>query len=214
MALEDGNYILKFSKDGYIERTETITANGTNIFDADFVLNGYKVYTVTEGTDGAYEKGSAKGLKFVCDVDYTKFKEIMVDGAVVDNSNYKAESGSTVITLKSSYLDALNAGAHTLRVNFEDGYAETNFTVNSTETNNPSQNGNTATGNSSNNGTNNATGNSSNNGTNTGNGSNSNISNSNKTPKTGDQSFIMLSCALVGAAALSMGVLKRKRNSR
>jgi LPXTG-motif cell wall-anchored protein len=42
-----------------------------------------------------------------------------VDGVTLDVNNYEAVSGSTVITLKSSYLETLNAGKHTLDVVYE-----------------------------------------------------------------------------------------------
>lgn len=221
MALEDGNYTFKFSKEGYTEKTEVITADGVNIEDANFVLSEYKIYTVTEGAGSAYEKGSAEGLKFVCDADYTKFKEITVDGTVVDNSNYTTESGSTIITFKSSYLETLNSGTHTLSVNFEDGYAETNFTINEASTNDPSTDGNetggdTTNGDSSTN--NDATNN--NNSTNsnpttdiTVNGD-SNLSIANETPQTGDNSLITLCFVFIGAAILSVVAFKRKGNTK
>lgn len=212
MALEDGNYIFKFSKEGYTEKTEAITADGVNIEDANFVLSEYKIYTVTEGAGSAYEKGSAEGLKFVCDADYTKFKEITVDGTVVDNSNYTTESGSTIITFKSSYLETLSVGTHTLRINYEDGYAETNFTINEASTNYPSTDGNETGGDTTNedSSTNNdATNNNSTTNSNANGGSN--LSTTNETPKTGDNPFLTVSFALVGISFISLVAFKRNR---
>lgn len=217
MALEDGNYIFKFSKESYTEKTEAITADGVNIEDANFVLSEYKIYTVTEGAGSAYEKGSAEGLKFVCDADYTKFKEITVDGTVVDNSNYTTESGSTIITFKSSYLETLSVGTHALRINYEDGYAETNFTINEASTNDPSTDGNETGGDTTNEDSftnNDATNNNSTNSNPTTNSNanvGSNLSTTNETPKTGDNPFLTVSFALVGISFISLVAFKRNR---
>jgi len=40
-----------------------------------------------------------------------------------------AESGSLNATLKASYLETLSVGAHTVKVNFDDGSAETTLTI-------------------------------------------------------------------------------------
>jgi len=45
-------------------------------------------------------------------------------------SEYEAKAGSTVITLKADALQKLNTGAHTVTVNFDDGKATTDLTVN------------------------------------------------------------------------------------
>lgn len=53
-----------------------------------------------------------------------------IDGNLVDKNNYTSESGSTIITLKLSYLNKLSVGEHTLKVAFKDGAeVETKFTI-------------------------------------------------------------------------------------
>ncbi|MCL2550377.1 MAG: hypothetical protein FWE78_05580, partial [Methanimicrococcus sp.] len=50
--------------------------------------------------------------------------------ALTRNTHYTAVEGSTKITLHPAYLDTLNVGTHTLRVNFRDGTdATATFTV-------------------------------------------------------------------------------------
>ena len=45
----------------------------------------------------------------------------MVDGKAVDKANYTKEKGSVIIKLKSTFLDTLAAGEHTLTAMFDDG---------------------------------------------------------------------------------------------
>ena len=53
----------------------------------------------------------------------------MVDGILISSENYDLENGSTVLTLKSSYLDTLSVGNHTLEFVYSDGSVETLFAV-------------------------------------------------------------------------------------
>lgn len=58
-----------------------------------------------------------------------KFKEVRVDGLVIDVKNYTVTEGSTIITLKTEYLKTLPAGKHTFEIAWTDGSAATYFTV-------------------------------------------------------------------------------------
>ncbi|MGI6665283.1 MAG: InlB B-repeat-containing protein [Christensenellaceae bacterium] len=49
-----------------------------------------------------------------------EFLQLYVDGALVSNENYQVGSGSTVITLKESYIGALSKGKHALEARFMD----------------------------------------------------------------------------------------------
>lgn len=60
---------------------------------------------------------------------FSLFKEIQIDEMKVESSNYVIEAGSLIIKFKSSYLDELSKGQHTLKVIFEDGFVETNFSI-------------------------------------------------------------------------------------
>lgn len=89
-------------------------------------------YQVTKGQNGVWTKGGTGGLDFTVNVEYSKFTtggSVLVDGAEIASDKYTSQSGSVIITLKAAYLETLSAGQHTLRVNFADGYAETNFTI-------------------------------------------------------------------------------------
>lgn len=78
-------------------------------------------YTVTEGEGQTYTISSGKTLSFACDGAFDKFTGIKIDGQTVAAENYTAVSGSTLITLKSEYLDTLSDGNHTIQFIYEDG---------------------------------------------------------------------------------------------
>lgn len=86
-------------------------------------------YTVTAGAEGKWYQKSGKTLSFTASGEYSKFVGVSVDGKRLADSAYTAKSGSTVVTLKNSYLNTLKQGKHTLTVHFEDGKVETTFQV-------------------------------------------------------------------------------------
>ena len=89
------------------------------------------VYYVIEGANQTYTISKSKELKIRINADYTLFdNKVYIDGKLVDKDNYTSESGSTIITLKRSYLETLNVGEHKLKVAFKDGAeVETKFEV-------------------------------------------------------------------------------------
>jgi hypothetical protein len=86
-------------------------------------------YDIIKGEDGKYTQGGSEGLSFTANGAYSKFTGILVDNKVVDSKHYTAESGSTVITLKASYLDTLSTGKHTLTVVYTDGETSCEFNI-------------------------------------------------------------------------------------
>lgn len=86
-------------------------------------------YKIIEGANGSWTQNSDGTLAFRANGDFSKFTGVKVDGAPVDADNYTAVSGSTVITLKTSYLKALSKGTHTLTVVYTDGECSANFEI-------------------------------------------------------------------------------------
>ena len=86
-------------------------------------------YTIIEGADAKWTKGSEDGVLFVSDADFDKLVSVKVDDAEIDAANYEAESGSTRVTLKAAYLETLSDGAHKLAIVSNDGEVTTQFTV-------------------------------------------------------------------------------------
>ncbi len=91
------------------------------------------VYEVIDGANQTYTTAKDKEAKFRIDAEYGLFMQggkVYVDDELIEEDNYTTEKGSTIITLKQSYLDKLNVGKHTLKVTFADGgVATTNFTI-------------------------------------------------------------------------------------
>lgn len=86
-------------------------------------------YKIIEGVDGTWKQDSDGTLKFVANGDFSKFTGVKVDGTLVAADQYTAISGSTIITLKKSYLDTLAIGKHTLTVVYNDGECSTEFEI-------------------------------------------------------------------------------------
>ena len=86
-------------------------------------------YTITKGNAAKWTLKSTKALSFTADGEFDKFVGVSVDGKRISDSNYAAKKGSTVITLKSAYLNTLKKGEHTITIHFDDGKAEGSFTV-------------------------------------------------------------------------------------
>lgn len=84
---------------------------------------------IIEGANGKWQKGSEDVLSFTSNAAFADFLKVQVDGKDVGSSNYTVEEGSTIVTLKPSYLETLSAGKHTLAIVSATGTAETEFTV-------------------------------------------------------------------------------------
>ena len=87
--------------------------------------------TITVGNYGStHQVNSGKDMIFTCSGKLEDLIDVYVDGKLVDASNYTLKSGSTILTLKASYLDTLSVGSHTLKFQYKDNLsADTTFTV-------------------------------------------------------------------------------------
>ena len=96
-----------------------------------------KEYKFTEGANQIYTIDESKNAIFKIDADFSLFDgKLYIDGTLIDAKNYKAESGSTVITLNKEYVDTLSIGEHTIKVEFSDGgLATTKFEVKAKQVN-------------------------------------------------------------------------------
>lgn len=94
-------------------------------------------YAITEGTGSNYALQSGSSLTVRGNGDFSKFTGIKVDGVQIGAENYEAKSGSTIVTLKSSYLDTLTAGTHSLEILWTDGSASTAFAIQQSESQKP-----------------------------------------------------------------------------
>ena len=94
-------------------------------------------YAITEGTGSSYALQSGSSLTVRGNGDFSKFTGIKVDGVQIGAENYEAKAGSTIVTLKSSYLDTLTAGTHSLEILWTDGSASTAFAIQQSESQKP-----------------------------------------------------------------------------
>lgn len=96
-----------------------------------------KEYKFTEGANQIYTIDESKNAIFRINADFNLFDgKLYIDGTLIDAKNYKAESGSTVITLNKEYVDTLSIGEHTIKVEFSDGgFATTKFEVKAKQVN-------------------------------------------------------------------------------
>lgn len=90
---------------------------------------------ITAGAGSYHVISTEIDMTLTCSGKLEDLTGIYVDGKLVDESNYTLKSGSTILTLKASYLDTLSAGKHTLKFQYKDNVsAETNFTITAKET--------------------------------------------------------------------------------
>ena len=84
---------------------------------------------IIEGMNGSWKQGTQAVLIFKSDAAFADFISVLVDGTVVDGANYTVSEGSTMVTMKSAYLETLTVGTHTLTVRSQNGDASTQFTI-------------------------------------------------------------------------------------
>lgn len=84
---------------------------------------------IIKGENNTWQKGTKDSLSFTSNAAYDDFLKVQIDGKDLDASNYTVKEGSTIVTLKSSYLETLSAGKHDLAIVSETGTATTEFTV-------------------------------------------------------------------------------------
>ena len=84
---------------------------------------------IIEGMNGKWTLGGKDTLRFVSNAPYADFKSVSVDDTVIGAENYTVSEGSTVVELKSEFLNTLATGEHTLTVSSTAGDAKTQLTV-------------------------------------------------------------------------------------
>ena len=96
-------------------------------------------YKITKGSGAKWYQESTKNLTFTANGDYADFIGVSIDGKRLEDSYYSVKEGSTVVTLKNSFLKKLDLGKYTITIHFTDGEAEGTFkVVDGLDTTNPS----------------------------------------------------------------------------
>ena len=86
-------------------------------------------YKIINGARSTWNGSTTEGLTIRGDGDFAKFAGVRVDGNWIPSAHYEAKSGSTIVTLKPSYLASLSEGEHTVDIMWIDDSASTTFTV-------------------------------------------------------------------------------------
>ena len=85
-------------------------------------------YEITDGANSTIEL--VIDTTFRSNADYSKFESVKIDGNTVSSDCYTVTEGSTVVTLKASYVKTLANGNHTIDIISNDGSATATFNVN------------------------------------------------------------------------------------
>ena len=111
----------------YWNRTDALSQDTINYVSIDHELSEY---VIVSGAGQTWKKDSSNGAAFIYknteeqkgeDITFSQFDGIWVDGKLIDPSNYTAEKGSVIVTLKPSFLNSLSAGEHSIIAYFKDG---------------------------------------------------------------------------------------------
>ena len=86
-------------------------------------------YKITKGNGAIWRKDSGKDLSFTADGAFADFVSAQVNGKTVNTKYYSVKEGSTVLTLKESFLQRLDNGKYTITLEFTDGVAEGTFQI-------------------------------------------------------------------------------------
>lgn len=126
VTLPDPDKVEPDDKDA-IDAYEYYTDRNKTYKDAELekALNALKealtAYDVIKGHKSSYTKRSGKTFSLTANGYFGKFTGLKVDGKLLDSKYYTAKSGSTIVTLKNSYLDGLSDGKHAIEFLYTDG---------------------------------------------------------------------------------------------
>lgn len=89
-------------------------------------------YKVLDGEGQKVNIDKEEKLSFRFDIEYSKFStsgKVFIDDKLIDSENYTSKEGSTIITFNNEYVKKLALGEHNLKVEVDDGDANTKFVI-------------------------------------------------------------------------------------
>ena len=107
--------------------TTTATKTGAGITASAEAQQNNK-YLITKGAGQVVAQNNG-AVTIVCNGEVSKLLYILVDGSVLDSSNYTIASGSTILTLNKEYIANLPIGDHVVQFQYNDGYALTGLKI-------------------------------------------------------------------------------------
>lgn len=84
-------------------------------------------YEINEGKEVVFKQGETPLFRSNASID--KFKEVLLDGKILDKNYYIVKEGSTIIILKPEFTKTLSKGNYTLTIVSTDGQASAKFIV-------------------------------------------------------------------------------------
>ncbi len=125
-----------------------VTVNGQNTAKVLSVYDDYLVlgvilttpeeeksekYKILDGANQNYFTETENDLTIKANGEISNFIDLKIDDIIINKNNYTIISGSTIVTLKSSYLKTLLEGTHKITLVYKDGEVSTQFTIKNTE---------------------------------------------------------------------------------
>lgn len=92
-----------------------------------YIDNEYEFLDNTENP--TFNPNKSKEVTVRVNANYSKFKDVFINGKKLSKDKYKSKDGSTIVTLNEDYLNSLSNGDYTLTVYFNDGHATTTLKV-------------------------------------------------------------------------------------
>lgn len=84
-------------------------------------------YKIVKGDKGTWKNGT---LTFTINGDHDRFTGVQVNGKAISKSYYSSKSGSTIVTLKESYIKTISSQAtHNITFLFNDGTVKGTFYI-------------------------------------------------------------------------------------
>ena len=125
--VDAGVYTKKVSNVKILSGATDVTAN----YDITAIDGTLKITDATGASSRATSTTAYYGNTFTIrsDAPYTEFQYLMIDGQKVPAENYTVKEGSTIITLKSSYIQNLKSGAHNYTIVSTSKQVDGSFTL-------------------------------------------------------------------------------------
>lgn len=140
IVVPDEGYRLKINVDENNYTTIPLTFNGkqqdvyvSTILDDNGKLMFYRMrvledvtptteqYSITEHADMIIDKSEGVDLAIKSDGAFSLFKNVYVDGKILDPEHYMTGDGETVVKFSNDYLQTLSTGTHEIALSFSDG---------------------------------------------------------------------------------------------
>lgn len=131
---ENGNWadVCDFRKSPELFRfsspPDTVTAVGNATVRA-MTSDANLSYRVTKGDGSSWRSDTDTGLEISANGEHGKFSYLMIDGKLIDPSEYTISGSDTDAALSAELLKRLDEGEHTIMFVYDDGWATAAFSV-------------------------------------------------------------------------------------